>query len=99
MGADQRKWWNLLSVEQGFKQRQILRVLGFAVIYVAISTLALAAFYNHVLQVVAVTAVPLYGSGPGLGELRHLPGLRETVLTWVTLMTGMSVLFAVDTGH
>ena len=98
MGADQRKWWNLLSVEQGFKQRQILRVLGFAVSYVAISTLALAAFYNHVLQVVAVTAVPLYASGPELAELRHLPGLRDTLIAWVTLMTGLSVLFAVGTG-
>jgi hypothetical protein len=72
-----RKWVNLLSIEQGFKQRQILRVLGFAMAYVAISTLALGAFYNYVLQSFAVGALPLYPSGTELAELRQLPGLRS----------------------
>jgi methyl-accepting chemotaxis protein len=93
-----RKWVNLLSIEQGFKQRQILRVLGFAMAYVAISTLALGAFYNYVLQSFAVGALPLYANGTELAELRQLPGLRETLITWVMMMTGLSVFFAVATG-
>jgi methyl-accepting chemotaxis protein len=98
MGFNRRKWLNLLSIEQGFKQRQILRVLGFAVAYVAISTLALGAFYNYVLQSFAFGALPLHPSGPELTELRQLPGLRQTLITWVMLMTGLSVFFAVATG-
>lgn len=98
MVFNRRKWVNLLSIEQGFKQRQILRVLGFAMAYVAMSTLALGAFYNYVLQSFAIGALPLYPSGSELAELRQLPGLRETLIAWVMMMTGLSVFFAVATG-
>lgn len=99
MARNRRRWNNLFRVEADFKRRQIARVLGFAGVYVALSSLVLGFFYAHVLHPGLVGSRPFYLDLSSSGELwRQIPGLRGTVTVFATAMTGLSSLFAVAIG-
>lgn len=88
-----------LEVEQDFKQRQLMWVLGFAVVYVVLSSLVLGAFYVQLLHAAVVGAPPLsFGLEDSLEMWNQLPGLRYAVTLWATALTGLSVFFATAVG-
>lgn len=89
MGRDRRRWWNSFAIEQNFKQRQLVRVLGFSAAYVAISTVAVAVFYQRLVAPMAAELPP---------DALQPPGLAQAVGVWATLMMGLSALFATATG-
>ncbi len=97
--VNRRKMANVLRVEPDFKRRQMARVLAFAGMYVALSTLVLGFFYVHILHPDVVTSRPFYLDISDTGSLwRRFPGLRTTVLIWATCMTGLSSIFAAAVG-
>jgi hypothetical protein len=88
-----------LEVEQDFKQRQLTWVLGFAGLYVVVSSLMLGAFYVQLLHTAAAGAPPLsIGFEDSLEIWNRMPGLRRAVTLWATALTGLSVLFATAVG-
>ena len=88
-----------LVVEQDFKQRQLTWVLGFAGLYVVVSSLMLGAFYVQLLHTAAAGAPPLsIGFEDSLEIWNRMPGLRRAVTLWATALTGLSVLFATAVG-
>lgn len=96
---NRRKLSAVLRVEPDFKRRQMARVLAFASIYVALSTLVLGFFYLHILHPEVVTSRPFYLDISDTGSMwQRFPGLRTTVLTWATCMIGMSFIFASAVG-
>lgn len=98
---DQRRtqrWWNSLRFESDFKRRQLERIMAFTAVYVAMSTFVMATVYGWVLQPLTVGELPFYMS---LAEVRNtgsIPGMKQMVTVWATLMTGMSVMFACVVG-
>lgn len=98
--ADQRKqsWWNSFSLEEDFKKRQLARVLAFTAAYVAISSVCLMVVYMRMLEPITRGELPpelqleLIRAGGGV------PGLRDALFLWVSLMLGMSSFFAVVVG-
>jgi hypothetical protein len=93
-----RRWWNSFSFETDFKRRQLGRVLAFAAAYVAVSTFAVAVVYAICLRPLVMGQLPFYLRPD---ELRHtgvVPGLSETLAIWLTLITSLSVFFAIVVG-
>jgi len=102
-------WWKLrhsrrslrrsFEIEQDFKQRQLLRVLGFSALYVVVSSFLLGAFYVQLLHSAMIEASPFsIGLADSLDLWNRLPGLRQAVTIWATAFTGLSVLFATSVG-
>ena len=99
LNKNRRSLRGSLKVEQDFKQRQLMWVLGFAAVYVVISSLMLGAFYVQLLHSAAIGAPPLsIGFEDSLETWNRLPGLRRAVTLWATALTGLSVLFATAVG-
>lgn len=97
--ADRRqRWWNSLAFESSFKKRQIMRVLAFALAYVAISTLCMGFAYETVLRPLSRGEMPLVLKLHILRDTGGVPGIREMLLIWGTMMTSLSVVFAVAVG-
>ena len=97
--VDRRRLMNVLRVEPDFKRRQMARVLSFAGMYVALSTLVLGFFYLHVIHPEVVTSRPFYLDISDAGAMwQRFPGLRTTVLIWATCMIGLSSIFAAAVG-
>ena len=90
MSRNRRRWWNSFAIEQGFKQRQLLRVFAFTTAYVAISSVAVGVFYSALMGPLMAADLPL-GAGRPLG-------VGQAVTVWATLMMGLSALFATTTG-
>ena len=90
MSRSQRSWWSVFTVEQGFKQRQLLRLLGLSSVYVLVSTGVLIAFYLQVIAPVANSQLAL--------RPEAAPSVARLALAWAALMTGLSGVFAVVTG-
>lgn len=82
-----RSFWNAFTIEQGFQQRQILRLLGLTVLNVGVSTIAFVALHRH--QYVQQWGD--LGAGPG-------PDLVNMAISWAALMGGMGGFFAVCMG-
>lgn len=83
-----RSIWNSFTVEQGFKQRQIMRLLFLTGLNVLVSTGAFVAFHNY--EVTAVHSGGLYDA-PG-------PSVLRIAIVWAALMAGLGGLFALMTG-
>jgi len=98
MGGRRRQWWNSFGFESKFKQRQIARVVAFALAYVAISTLCMAGVYAAIFAPLARAEMPLLLKLEILRDTGGIPGMAETIVLWVTIMTSLSVLFAVAVG-
>lgn len=98
MAERRQKWWNSFGFESKFKKRQIARVILFALAYVAISTVCMGAVYAAVLGPLTRAEMPLILKLEILRDTGGIPGLSEMLLLWATLMTSLSVLFAVAVG-
>jgi methyl-accepting chemotaxis protein len=84
-----RSIWSYFVVEQRFKQRQILRLIGLSLLNVAVSTVAFVAFMQYELSAVQ-GGLPL-SAGPS-------PGLIRIAIVWAAFMSGVGGLFALLTG-
>lgn len=86
---NRRSIWNYFTVEQGFKQRQILRLLGLTLANVAISTVAFVMFMDYELSALR--------SGSPVTAWAQ-PSLLRIAVVWAALMSGLGGLFALLTG-
>lgn len=86
-GKNRRSFWNAFTIEQGFQQRQIVRLLVLTVLNVGVSTIAFVALHRH--QYVQQWGD--LGAGPG-------PDLVNMAVSWAALMGGMGGLFALCMG-
>lgn len=86
--GQRRSVWNYFTVEQGFKQRQILRLLGLTLLNVAVSTVAFVMFMDYELSA-------LRGGFP---TSPAQPSLLQIAVVWAALMAGLGGLFALLTG-
>jgi len=93
-----QQWWNSFGFESKFKQRQIARVIAFALAYVGISTVCMAAVYAAILRPLSRAEMPLLLKLEILRDTGGIPGFAEVILLWATLMSCLSVLFAVVVG-
>jgi methyl-accepting chemotaxis protein len=85
---NQRSVWNSFRVEQGFKQRQILRLLLLTMLNVLVSTGAFVAFHNY--ELTTAHSSGLYVQPP--------PSVVRIAIVWAALMAGLGGLFALMTG-
>lgn len=83
-----RSVWNAFAIEQGFKQRQIGRLLFLTFLNVTVSTGAFIAFHNYEIGSVR---------HPGLYQVPG-PGILRIAVVWAALMAGLGGLFALMTG-
>ncbi len=83
-----RSVWNSFNVEQGFKQRQIMRLLFLTMLNVLVSTGAFVAFFNYEMSAG-------WGSGP---YAQPAPSVVRIAIVWAALMAGLGGLFALMTG-
>ena len=88
--VQRRSLWNLFNIEQGFQQRQIVRLLVLTGLNVAISTGAFVVFHGYELSGRANPSLPLYET--------PTPGLLRIAIVWAALMAGLGGLFALLTG-
>jgi methyl-accepting chemotaxis protein len=83
-----RSVWNSFSVEQSFKQRQIMRLLFLTFLNVLVSTGAFVAFHDYELS---------SSAGVGLYD-QPTPSVVRIAIVWAALMAGLGGLFALMTG-
>jgi methyl-accepting chemotaxis protein len=88
-GRQRRSIWSYFVIEQRFKQRQILRLIGLSLLNVAVSTVAFVAFMQYELSAVQ-GGLPM-SAGPS-------PGLIRIAIVWAAFMSGLGGLFALLTG-
>ena len=81
---ERRSAKNFFVVEQGFKQRQILRLLGLSLLNVLVSTVAFVVFMKYELAA-AHSGLPM-------------PSLVRIGIVWAAFMGGVGGLFALFTG-
>lgn len=98
MSERRQKWWNSLGFESQFKKRQLERILAFALAYVAISTAFMGVVYATVIGPLTRAEMPLILKLQILRDTGGIPGLTEMLLIWATMMTGLSVVFALVVG-
>ena len=98
MAERRQKWWNSFGFESKFKQRQIARILGFTLAYVAISTACMAVAYAAIIGPLTRGEMPTILKLEMLRDTGGIPGLTEMILIWATTMTSLSVLFALVVG-
>ena len=84
-GRERRSVWSYFKIEQGFKQRQIFRLLGLSLLNVAVSTAAFVAFMQYELSALQ-GGVPM-SDGPS-------PSLIRIGIVWAAFMAGLGGLFA-----
>ena len=80
------------------KVRQIGRVMAFALAYVAISSACMAVGYGAAIGPLTRGELPLELRLELLNQQGGITGLHEMLLIWATMMTSLSVLFALAVG-
>lgn len=88
IGRQRRSLWSYFTVEQGFKQRQIFRLLALSLINVMVSTVAFVWFMHY----------ELGSMHSGLPFPDPAPSLLRIGIVWAALMAGLGGLFAMLTG-
>jgi methyl-accepting chemotaxis protein len=88
-GRDRRSLWSVFEVEEGFKHRQIMRLLALTVVNVAISTIAFVAYQNYEMSALRDFGVVLDDASPGMMRI---------VIAWAAFMAATCGLFALLTG-
>lgn len=88
-GRQRRSVWSYFVIEQRFKQRQILRLIGLSLLNVAVSTVAFVAFMQYELGALQ-GGLPI-STGPS-------PSLVRIAIVWAAFMSGVGGLFALLTG-
>lgn len=103
--GNRRSILNAFRVEEDFTNRQILRIVAAASLYVVFATFLLCVFYTYILN-------PAINPGQGLLEQPSLLSfprdfrnlwnasdeLRGALQIWITGTMGMTVMFALATG-
>ena len=89
-GRDRRSLWSVFEVEEGFKHRQIMRLVALTVFNVTISTGAFIAYQNY-----EMNALRDFGFMP---EGATTNGLIRIVIAWAAFMAATCGLFALLTG-
>jgi methyl-accepting chemotaxis protein len=83
-------WRSLFQVEEGFKQRQIVRLVVLTIFNVTVSTVAFIAYQNYELNAFNSYQV-MFDDGTS-------PNLIRIAIVWVSLMASTGGLFALLTG-
>jgi methyl-accepting chemotaxis protein len=85
-----RSLWNVFVIEEGFKQRQIVRLLGLTILNVMVSTIAFVGFQNYEINSRLDGGFSFY----------DMPeqSLVRIAIVWVCLMSATGGLFALLTG-
>ena len=89
-GRDRRSLWSVFEVEEGFKHRQIMRLVALTVFNVTISTGAFIAYQNY-----EMNALRDFGFMP---EGATTNGMIRIVIAWAAFMAATCGLFALLTG-
>jgi methyl-accepting chemotaxis protein len=89
-GKSRRSLWNVFVIEEGFKQRQIMRLLGLSFLNVVVSTAAFVAFQNYEMGL-------RMDAGLSFVDLTA-PSLLRIAIVWACLMSATGGLFALLTG-
>ena len=96
---EKHQGWRNYLVERGFQTRQIMRLLGLSFITLIVSTIALLLFYNQIIDSLMKSDLPFYLMPEESEELAsQLPGLRNTLFTWMTIMSGINLFLVVIIG-
>jgi methyl-accepting chemotaxis protein len=88
-GRERRSLWSVFEVEEGFKHRQIMRLLALTVVNVTISTVAFVAYQNYEMGALRDYGVVLDNSSSGVMRI---------VVAWAAFMAATCGLFALLTG-
>jgi methyl-accepting chemotaxis protein len=88
-GRERRSLWSVFEVEEGFKHRQIMRLLALTVVNVTISTIAFVAYQNYEMSALRDFGVVLDDTSPGVMRI---------VIAWAAFMAATCGLFALLTG-
>jgi methyl-accepting chemotaxis protein len=89
-GRQRRSVWSVFEVEEGFKHRQIMRLLALTVVNVTISTVAFIAYQNYEMNALRDFGLIL--------EDAAAPGLVRIVIAWAAFMAATCGLFALLVG-
>ncbi len=103
--ANRRSILNAFRVEEDFTNRQILRIVGAASIYVVFATFLLCVFYTYILNPALYPGQALLERPTLLSFPRDFQNLwsssgelRGALQIWLTGTVGMTALFALATG-
>ncbi|MDQ6994528.1 MAG: methyl-accepting chemotaxis protein, partial [Mariprofundaceae bacterium] len=84
---------NMVLVERAFRMRQIWRVLLLTLLSVLISTVALAFFYAHLLELFSGGDMPLYFAPEELQSMSaNIPGMQETMIKWLLILGSINAV-------
>jgi len=84
---------NMVLIEKAFRLRQMRRVLLLTLLSVLISTVALAFFYSHWLDLFSGGDLPLYFAPEELADMtRQIPGMQETMVMWLLILGGINAV-------
>ncbi|MBW2289736.1 MAG: hypothetical protein JRG90_18200 [Deltaproteobacteria bacterium] len=86
-GRERRSLWSVFEIEEGFKHRQIMRLLALTVVNVIISTVAFIAYQNYEMNALR-----------DFGIMLDDAGLIRIVVAWAAFMAATCGLFALLTG-
>ncbi|MBU0498897.1 MAG: HAMP domain-containing protein [Gammaproteobacteria bacterium] len=95
MSKEQRRFSNQIRIEKSFRLRQIRPVLLLVLFSVLTSALVFGQFYANILEQLSGGELPLYFSPEEIAALNaRLPGVRETVLSWLGVLALINLLAA-----
>ncbi|MBL1352921.1 MAG: methyl-accepting chemotaxis protein [Zetaproteobacteria bacterium] len=87
---------NMVLVERAFRMRQMWRVLLLTLLSVLISTVALAFFYTHLLELFSGGDMPLYFAPEELQSMtQNIPGMQETMLKWLLILGSINAVITI----
>jgi len=87
---------NMVVVERGFRMRQMWRILFLTLLSVGISTVALAFFYSHLLELFSGGDMPLYFAPEELQSMaNNIPGMQETMLKWLLILGSINAVITI----
>jgi len=87
---------SMVTVERNFRLRQMRRVLVLTLLSVAISTVALAFFYSHLLHLFSGGDLPLYFAPEELESMtQQIPGMQETMWMWLLILGGINAVVTI----
>ncbi|MDQ6952837.1 MAG: methyl-accepting chemotaxis protein [Mariprofundaceae bacterium] len=87
---------NMVLVERAFRMRQMWRVLLLTLLSVLISTVALAFFYTHLLELFSGGDMPLYFAPEELQSItQNIPGMQETMIKWLLILGSINAVITI----
>ncbi len=97
--TSRRRWWRTIALEPQFYKRQLSRLLLLAFITVVLSSVVLAYFYNNMISLLMSSESSLQYLPDELEHLSDsLPGLFNTLLIWIAVLSVVTGITTVFTG-